>query len=43
MFADFQEFFFVFYSDALFVVIACLLVISIFLAITTVVKALDER
>lgn len=40
--ALFQEFFYLFYGEMLFIVVAVLLVVSVFLAVATVVKAIDE-
>jgi len=37
-----EEFFYMFYGEVLFLVVAVLFVISMFLAITEVVKVIDE-
>lgn len=42
MFNDFQEFFYLFFREVLFVAIASMLVISLVLAVTTIVRSAVE-
>ncbi len=43
MFADLQDFLIIFYREILFAALAFLIVAACFLAVTTVIRAIDQR